>query len=115
MKNSIKQWVYNDDKGIVGLMYAMSVDDNTYAVNISLVNPGREVVTGKRVGYDKFDKNIAEKMVVAKIAMNDPLPKIVTRTPNTRRAKAIYRQFNNFIHDRAPRFFKGKSMKIVSA
>lgn len=109
MEKVIKQYVYYKQNR-VGLMYAMALDNVSYAVNVSLVNPGRTLPNGKRVGADRFDKGIAEDIAIAKIVKNEPLPKVLVG--RSKRANAIARQFLHF-RERAECFFQDKNERAL--
>ncbi len=110
----------------IGAMIAMAIDEKSYAIGVSLVNPGVEVAIPKAekkalgiprgvvnvVGADVFDKHIAVSVAAGHAVTGEPLPYVVTSTPTTRRATVIRAQFENF-RIQAAKVFKDKTEAIV--
>jgi len=98
----------------IGVAVAMVTDELHYAINVSLVNPGRHQRGGKLVGFDKFDKHIATKLAIGKIVSGEPVPHVVYEEPLTHRAKSIQQQVNLF-RQQAGKVFKDKEEVIVKS
>lgn len=96
----------------IGVMVARVVDDNHYAINVSLTHPGHEVKGGFRKGGDKFDKHIAITLALGKMVEGDALPRVFTQTPTTKRAKWLNYQFEGFVKQ-AEKIFKDKQRRTA--
>lgn len=91
----------------IGVAVAQVTSDETYAVNVSITNPGTMAKGGEWTPGDVFNARMGNLLVLGKIAMGEPMPHIAFETPTTKRAVNIKKQVD-FFRLQASKVFKDK-------
>jgi hypothetical protein len=94
----------------IGVMVARVVDDQHYAVQMSLVSSGRSIKGGFIADADVFDPHIAVNLALGKIMTGENLPRVCISPATTHRSKNIQAQFDSFLLQ-ASKVFKDKSRR----
>jgi len=99
-----------------GLMVAKVVDDNHYAIAVTLAHPGHmKNHNGELqiVGYDIFDPKQGMALANMKIVRGDDLPRVCVMPATTHRARNIQAQYDAFLLQ-AIKVFKDKQRRTAS-
>ena len=99
-----------------GVLVAKVVDDNHYAIGVSLAHPGKiKKHRGETclVGFDLFEPEVGLELALNNIATGAALPRVCVMPATTHRARNIQKQYDEFALQ-AIKIFKDKQRRSAS-